>query len=89
MSENMFFIDYDPFAMDSRITVYENGEPTILSAHSDIVEMAEHLVSLTNQYSIYTIKIHATKNIFHELKRLTEEKEKDRYSENKIIMELC
>ena len=89
MNENMFFVDYDPFAMDSRITLFENGDSTILSAHSDIVEMANHLITLTNQYGIYTIKVHSTKNVFYELKRLTSEYEKSRYNQNKINMEMC
>lgn len=85
---DIFVVDYDPFGMDSRITVFQNGQSTILSAHSDIVDLADSLVSLSQEYGIYKMKVHATKNFFYELKRLTTEKEKNLYNNSRIDMEI-
>ena len=89
MMPDMLLVDYDPFAMDSRIMVVQDGVRQMISACSDIPELSKALIAYAQEYNLYNMKIHAPVNFFYELKRVVEEDEINQYSKNKINMEIC
>lgn len=89
MIEDMFIIDFDPFAKESRIIAVHNGIRSMIGVSSNINELALELPTYCDAYNQYNVKFHAPVNAFYELKRQLEEVEKRAYGENKINLEIC
>lgn len=89
MINDMFIIDYDPFVMESRIIIVENGQRKFAGVSSDINELAKELPVYCDKFNQYNVKFHAPISTFYELKRQLEEVEKSTYAENKINLEVC
>lgn len=89
MSQDMLVVDYDPFAMDSRVLVLQDGERAVLNTCSDLPELSQALLNYSREYKISQMKIHAPVNFFYELQRMVQEEELNLYNENIINMEIC
>lgn len=86
MNDTMI-VTYDPFAMESRVTVVKGSDNEQMSVVSDIDILAENLVTLAYKYQVYNIKTHAPLAITAEIKRQVSNLENQNYSENKIVVE--
>lgn len=84
---NALIVSYDPFAMESRVSIMTNGHQEQVQVCSDINELAEQLVGLAYSNNIYEIKIHGPFATVCEIKRTVNEYEKNQYSSNKILIE--
>lgn len=84
---NNIIVSYDPFAMESRVTVIHGDFNEQVSIASDIESLVESLVPLAYRYDTYGIKIHAPFAVTAEIKRQVEALEMRRFSENKITVE--
>lgn len=89
MKEDMILIDYDPFAMESRAHIVENGRQSIIGVTSDLPGLSDEILNYCQQYNQYNVKFHAPIGIYYELKRQLEAKEKDLYGANKINLGVC
>lgn len=89
MIEDMFIIDYDPFVMESRIIIVEDGLRKFAGVSSNISELAEQLPAYCDKFNQYNVRFHAPINTFYEFKRQLEDIEKTTYGENKINLEVC
>ena len=89
MKEDMILIDYDPFCMESRAHVVENGIQSIIGVSSNLEDLADQIFNYCQQYNQYNVKFHAPIGIYYELKRQLETKEKDLYGANKINLGVC
>lgn len=89
MMEDMFFIDFDPFARESRLMIIENGIRSFVDVSSDLNELPAQLIAYCAQYNQYKVKFHAPIGAFYELKRQIEKQEINTYGENKIELEVC
>ena len=87
MIENAIVVSHDPFAMESRVSIFTGGNQEQVSVCSEIEELAEKLIALAYQYNTYTVKIHAPFATTNEIKRIVERNEKSLYSNNKINIE--
>ena len=84
---DVIFVNYDPFAMDSRITIYgENQEQKMVSSNID--ELSETLVDLVDANHIYNLRIHAPLALYTEISRNVKELAQAKYSINEITMEI-
>ena len=77
-------VDYDPFAMDSRITLVKDNDKECFSACSTLPELAETLQSFSHQYGFNKVMIHAPEHIFEELNRINNTD----YADNKLELEI-
>lgn len=84
---NVIFVNYDPFAMDSRITIFgENQEQKMVS--SEIGTLSETLTDLMDANHIYNLRIHAPLALYLEITRNVKELAQAKYSINEITMEI-
>lgn len=87
MKDNVIFVNYDPFAMDSRVTIYgDNQEQMIVSSNID--ELSGKLADIVNAYRIYNLRIHAPLALYTEITRSVREYAQNKYSINEITMEI-
>lgn len=84
---NTIFVNYDPFATESRISVYKDDQHEWVSFSAELNELAEAVVALSYDHGIYETKIHAPFAITSEVRRLVAENENKVYSQNKINVE--
>ena len=87
MTNNAIIVNYDPFAMESKVSIFTNGNQEQVNICSEIGELAEKLIALAYQYNTYAVKIHAPFATTSEIKRAVEQNEKSTYSNNKIDIE--
>lgn len=87
MTENSIIVSHDPFAMESRVSIFIDGQQEQVSICSEVEELAEQLVQLAYQNNTYSVKIHAPLATISEIKRVVTQSEKDIYSNNKIDIE--
>lgn len=84
---NVIFVNYDPFALDSRITIYgDNQEQRMVGSSVD--ELSENLAYLMDAYHIYNLRIHAPLALYSEISRNVRELAQAKYSINEINMEI-
>ena len=88
-NQDMLIIDYDPFVMESRIIIVENGQRKFAGVSSDVSELARELPTYCDKFNQYNVKFHAPVGAFYELKLQFEKKKKTTYAENKINLEVC
>lgn len=81
-------VDYDPFAMESRVNIIKDGKHEQVSVASGLEELANSLVALTYQYNIYSVKVNAPLATTNEIKRQVNALESTTYSTNKIQVEV-
>lgn len=84
---NSIIVSYDPFAMESRVTVINGELNEQVSVASDIETLAQDLVALAYKYDTYSVKTQAPLAITAEIKRQVNTLENNIYSENKITVE--
>ena len=78
-------VDYDPFAMDSRITLIKDEDSNErYQGCSNLPELAETLQSFSHQYGFNKVMIHAPEHIFEELNRITN----TNFTDNKLELEI-
>jgi hypothetical protein len=87
MNNDAIIINYDPFAMESSISIYRNGKQQYDTVSSNLDDLAKRLIGLTHQQDIYSVKVRMPLATTTELKRLISEYELNEYSENKIDVE--
>ncbi len=87
MINNAIVVDYDPFAMESRVSVVTDGHQEQANVCSEVSELAEKLIALAYEYNTYAVKIRAPFAITSEVRRVIEQNEKGLYSNNKISVE--
>lgn len=84
---NNIIVAYDPFALESKVTVIHDDLNEQVSIASDIESLSQNLVALAYKYDIYDIKAHAPFAVTSEIKRQVNMLESKNYSENKITVE--
>ena len=84
---NSIVVSYDPFAMESRVTVIHGDFNEQVTVSSDIESLVADLVALAYRYDTYNVRTHAPLAITAEIKRQITALENTRYSENKITVE--
>ena len=89
MIEDMFLIDFDPFAKESRVIIVKDGIRSFVSVSSDINALAHQLPVYCDENNLYNVRFHAPVNAFYELKRQLEDVDKATYGENQINLEVC
>lgn len=89
MKEDMILIDYDPFVMESRAHIVENGKQSIIGVSSNLNELSGQIIGYCQQYNQYNVKFHAPIGTYYELKRQLEKMEKDTYGVTKINLGVC
>lgn len=80
-------VDYDPFAMESRVTLVEDGKRNQIKVASSIESLTEHLVAYSYDNNVYDVRVHAPLAITNEIERQVSTLENMTYSENKIKVE--
>lgn len=80
-------IIYDPFAMESRVTVYKDNRSFYTTVASDIHELAEKIVPLAYEKDVYNLRISAPFEIVQEMRDTIKTIENGKFSENKLVIE--
>ncbi len=85
--KNTIIVSYNPFAVSSSVTIYNQGKVTEkVCMPSGIGELAYRLVSLSYAHEAYDLKIHAPEQFYKELSGTIEKEENRRYAVSKIQM---
>ena len=84
---NALIVSYDPFAMESRVSIYKDGQQECVPVCSNVNELVEQLTALAYENNIYSVKFHGPLAVTAEVKRAIEDYEKNLYSNNKIVIE--
>lgn len=88
MSDEVLIVDYDPFNIESRISLMQEGDKKdIYRAPSNIPELAESLIGMANKLKVYSIRVRGPLAIIGEIKSRIAECEMQLFSENKITVE--
>lgn len=87
MSNDVVIIDYDPFAMESRVSICKEGKREHVTVYSTIDELTNGIIGLAYQHNIYDIKIHGPFAIACEIRKEVNRSEQNQYSQNKIKVE--
>lgn len=88
MTDAVLIVDYDPFNIDSRVSLMQDGQKQdMYRAPSNVPELAERLVSIANELKVYSIRVRGPLAIMSEVKNKVAEQEMMQYSEHKIIVE--
>lgn len=82
-------VSYDPFAMESRVTLFKNGKQEQVDVCSDIPELTNSLVNLAYANNIYSVRVRSPLAIYTEIERTLKELESTQYAENKIEVEIA
>lgn len=80
-------VKYDPFAMESRVSIYSQQKEQDMQVSSTISELTNAVISLAYSNQCYEVKIHAPASITEEIQREVQECEQQIYSTNKIQIE--
>lgn len=81
---NNIIVSYNPFAVQSIVSITKNGQETTTQLPSNLGEMCYKLVSLCYANDAYSLSIHAPKNFYEEIERTIQGEESRRYSNTKI-----
>lgn len=84
---NALVVDYDPFAMESRVSIVQDGKHEQVKVDSSIESLIESLVAYSYDNNIFDIKIHAPYAITGEIERQVRSLENLTYAKNKIKVE--
>ncbi len=84
MIQDALIVDYDPFALESRVYTYKDGNRGQSSVYSSVEELANELVALAYQENIFYVKVNGPFMVQGQLNRLIKEQEQKEYSVNKI-----
>lgn len=87
MIESAIIVNYDPFAMESKVGIMQDGKKEYVKIASSLSSLANDLIVLSYKYDIYKVKIAAPFTIMSEISRQISELEKTNYSINKIVVE--
>lgn len=83
---NTIIVQYDPFAMESRLTIVRNGQYSY-GVCEGVKELIDTLFETAYAENIYDIKLHAPPHIVEEISMQIKEKEKATYSKTTITIE--
>lgn len=83
---NTIIIDYDPFVMESRVSILNDGKREYANIHSSIEELPQNIIDLAYKNNIYDIKVNGPFSVATEIKERLKQYENTRYSTNKITM---
>lgn len=88
MQNNYIVVNYDPFAMESRVSIYsdQKGQRN-MQVSSTINELTNAILNLAYSNNSYEVKIHAPAAIVEEIQKEVKECEQKVYSVNKIKIE--
>ncbi len=84
---NTIILDYDPFAMESRICIMTDGHTKYNQVTSEIDDAAEVIVGLAYSNNIYNVKLHAPSQMVGEISRRIQEQEQNDFANNKIVID--
>lgn len=84
---NALLVEYDPFAMESRVSVYKDEGREQVTVCSDINELVSQLATIAYDNDVYSVKFNGPFAVTKELERAIQEYEKNLYSSNKIVIE--
>ena len=84
MMEDTLIVEYDPFAAESRITIYKDGKRSYASAHSSIDDLARGIIGLAYSNNIFDVKVYGPFEIERKLNEVVRCFESSEYSINKI-----
>lgn len=80
-------INYDPFAMESRVSIYKDGKQERVSIHSNVNDLANEIIKIAYDNNIYEVKTHAPFAFTSEIAKQIHEFEQAQYSQKKITVE--
>lgn len=80
-------INYDPFAMESRVSIYKDGKQERVSIHSNINNLTNEVIKIAYDNGIYEVKTHAPFAFTSEIAKQIHEFEQAQYSQQKITVE--
>lgn len=75
MTDSVIVIDYDPFAMESRISKYQDGKMQYDLVSSDLEEIGTSVTKLAHTTGIFSVKIHAPFRVTDELTNIIQKYE--------------
>lgn len=84
---NAIVVDYDPFAMESRVSIVQEDSKETVRVCSGIEELSDVLVGFAYGKNVYSIKVSGPLAITSEIKRMVQNCEKNLYSKNQITVE--
>lgn len=77
-------VDYNPFAMESRVSIFRDGERGQSHVYSSIEELTNGIIDLAYGQNIYNVKINGPFDIANEVGRMVREYESTQFSINRI-----
>ena len=80
-------ISYNPYELEQTVTLHQNGKMIQSRVYSDVETLANELIGLAYQYSIYNVKIHGPYSIESEISDQINKREQATYSQSKITVE--
>lgn len=83
---NAIIIDYDPFSLESRVSIYKNGTQETLKVYSNIDELANAIIAAAYKNNIFEVKTNAPEVFITGFNETINEYEKSQYSEHKITV---
>lgn len=84
MNNNNIVVSYNPFAVQSIVSITKDGQETTTQLSSNLGEMCYRLVSLCYANNAYNLSIHAPENFYEEIERTIRGEEGRRYSNTNI-----
>lgn len=83
---NTIIVDYNPFAMESRVAIMRNGERGQTQVYSSVEELTNGIIDLAYGENIYNVKVNGPFSIASEISKMVREYENNQYSINRIIV---
>lgn len=84
MTDNVIIVDYDPFVMESRVTICTNGQRKYTKVCSSIDELTTNLIQTAYKENIFQILMNSPFAISSQVSETIKNQEKEQYSYNKI-----
>lgn len=84
MTPNTIIVDYDPFAMESRVSICKDNCREQTNVFSSLEELTNGLIELAYSHDVYEIKMNGPLAIASQVNQLVREYEKNQYSNNRI-----
>lgn len=84
MSLDTIIVDYDPFAMESRVSICQERKREQTNVFSSIEELANGIIELAYKHNVYDVKMNGPFAIASEVNKMIKQLEKNQYSESKI-----
>ena len=84
MIEDRLIVEYDPFIMQSRISILKDGKRSYTTSFSTIEDLSRTILKLAYEKNLYNVMVHGPFGVERQISKTVQTYEKNQYNANKI-----